>query len=139
MSEGLGFVLLRITVPLNFFSAPRIPIRSWMELERLIKNVDPSIKSAERYGFYSSHTVCLPAFLPDPETDVSWAYSFAMITFNFLGLVFVAVGHVMIFRYYFGGIIRAFPRFFPEFSQGGNETKRCNTGPFCQKDPRKRK
>ena len=74
-------------------------IRSWSKLEQLIQNIDPNLTTTYKYGYYSTHTVCLPTFFPDRETDAAWAYSLFTIWINFLGFVFIAVGYSLMFRW----------------------------------------
>ena len=74
-------------------------IRSWNELQELIKNIDPHMTPTYKYGFYSSHTVCLPKFFPDPKVDASWAYSLFMILINFIAFFFIAIGYGLMCRW----------------------------------------
>ena len=74
-------------------------IRSWNELQELIKNIDPHMTPTYKYGFYSSHTVCLPKFFPNPKVDASWAYSLFMILINFFAFFFIAIGYGLMYRW----------------------------------------
>ena len=73
-------------------------MRSWRFVENLIKSIDDDVTVGRKYGFYSSHTVCLPTFFPDQEAEVSWGYSLMIILLNFIAFVLIAIGYIIIFR-----------------------------------------
>ena len=64
----------------------------------MISNIDPKMTVDQKYGFYSTHAVCLPTYLPDRDTDTAWSYSLAMIVLNFVAFLFVAIGYAIVFR-----------------------------------------
>ena len=72
---------------------------SWKVLEELVRNVDPTLRVDQKYGFYSSHTVCLPTFLPKVSVDTAWLYSLMMILLNFFAFFFAAIGYIITFTY----------------------------------------
>ena len=52
-----------------------------------------------KFGFYSTHSVCLPTFIPHRDVDVAWAYSLMMILINFTAFFFIALAYALTFRY----------------------------------------
>ena len=73
-------------------------LRFWMELEELMRKVDPNLSLSHKYGFYSSHTVCLPTFFSNHETSRAWGYSLFMVILNFSAFIFIAIGYFLMFR-----------------------------------------
>ena len=70
----------------------------WGKLERLVGDLNPNITVAYKYGYYSSHTVCLPTLFPDPEKDISWGYSLALLLINFFAFVFILVAYIAMYK-----------------------------------------
>ena len=86
-----------ILLGVNCFFLPNH--RSWNELKNLIKVIDPNLNPNYEFGFYSSHSVCIPAFFPNKENGESWEYSLFIILLNFFAFIFIALGYGLMFRW----------------------------------------
>nr|XP_039253694.1 uncharacterized protein LOC120330817 [Styela clava] len=69
----------------------------WTLLENLVKNLNPAYIPERRFGFYSSHGVCLPRLFPDPSNDAAWGYSLMFILINFCAFIYIFVGYLIIY------------------------------------------
>nr|XP_039248516.1 uncharacterized protein LOC120326321 isoform X1 [Styela clava] len=73
-------------------------IGSWQLLEKLMYDLNPDYIPKRRFGYYSSHGVCLPNFFPAPEEDAAWGYSLVIILINFFSLFFIFAAYIVIYR-----------------------------------------
>ena len=56
----------------------------------------PEYSPGLEFGYYGQTTVCMPRFYVY-RGENAWEYSLAIITINFLSLIFIAIGYVCIF------------------------------------------
>nr|XP_039264222.1 uncharacterized protein LOC120340036 [Styela clava] len=70
---------------------------TWSLLESLISDLNSTYKVERRFGYYSTHGVCLPTLFPNPNTDTAWLYSLFILLVNFLAFIFIFIGYVKIY------------------------------------------
>ncbi|XP_039271686.2 uncharacterized protein LOC120346100 [Styela clava] len=73
-------------------------IGTWSLLESQIKDLNPEYKVQRRFGYYSTHGVCLPTLFPDRHLDTAWPYSLFIIIINFIAFFFILIGYIKIYR-----------------------------------------
>nr|XP_039255165.1 relaxin receptor 1-like [Styela clava] len=71
---------------------------TWSLLESLISDLNSTYKVERRFGYYSTHGVCLPTLFPNPDTDTAWLYSLFILIVNFLAFFVIFIGYVKIYR-----------------------------------------
>ncbi|XP_077969484.1 G-protein coupled receptor GRL101-like [Styela clava] len=71
---------------------------TWSLLESLISNLNSTYKVERRFGYYSTHGVCLPTLFPNPDTDTAWLYSLFILIVNFVAFFVIFIGYVKIYR-----------------------------------------
>ena len=78
----------------NFFSR----LTDWENFKSLVGALNPNFTVAYEYGYYSSHTVCLPTFFPDPTKDPAWGYSFLLLLLNFSAFIFMLIAYSVMYK-----------------------------------------
>nr|XP_039250278.1 G-protein coupled receptor GRL101-like [Styela clava] len=71
---------------------------TWSKVENLILKLNPEYKVKRRFGYYSTHGVCLPTLFPNRNTDTAWAYSLFFVIINFSSFVAIFIGYLKIYR-----------------------------------------
>nr|XP_039261826.1 relaxin receptor 1-like isoform X2 [Styela clava] len=71
---------------------------SWSALETMLKRLNPKFNIDQKFGYYSTHTVCLPTVFPNPMKDMAWGYSLIFLIFNFLAFFVISVGYFVIYK-----------------------------------------
>ncbi|XP_039249356.2 uncharacterized protein LOC120327042 isoform X1 [Styela clava] len=94
--EDVPKLTKRLLIMLND-SSVTYDLYGWTLLENLISKLNPTYKPDRRFGFYSSHGVCLPRLFPDPSNDAAWGYSLLFILVNFLAFIYIFVGYLIIY------------------------------------------
>nr|XP_039261881.1 uncharacterized protein LOC120338026 [Styela clava] len=71
---------------------------SWSALETMLKRLNPKFNIDRKFGYYSSHTVCLPTVFPNPMKDMAWGYSLIFLIINFLAFFVISIGYFVIYK-----------------------------------------
>ncbi|XP_077972986.1 relaxin receptor 1-like isoform X2 [Styela clava] len=71
---------------------------SWSALETMLKRLNPKFNIDRKFGYYSTHTVCLPTLFPNPIKDMAWGYSLILLIINFLAFFVISVGYFVIYK-----------------------------------------
>ena len=99
--EALGWLALKCILVLQnqIISLPyRFRTFNKSELGNVNEEDDANFTISFNYGFYSSHTVCLPSFFPDPERNPVWEYSFFLLLINFFAFFFMLIAYIFMYR-----------------------------------------
>nr|XP_039247523.1 uncharacterized protein LOC120325480 [Styela clava] len=83
---------------LNNVSSYRNSVNSWKTLNALMKTLNPSYTMKRKFGYYSTHGVCLPTLFPDREQDTAWMYSLLIIFVNLVAFSFIVIAYIFIYR-----------------------------------------
>ncbi|XP_077968442.1 relaxin receptor 1-like [Styela clava] len=83
---------------LNNVSYYRNSVNSWKTLNALMKTLNPSYTMKRKFGYYSTHGVCLPTLFPDREQDTAWMYSLLIIFVNLVAFSFIVIAYIFIYR-----------------------------------------
>ncbi|XP_077972282.1 G-protein coupled receptor GRL101-like [Styela clava] len=75
-----------------------LDIKSWKTLELLTSKLDRNFTIIEKFGYYSTHSVCLPKFFPDRFADSSWGYSLLFLLLNFCSFFLIVPAYILIYR-----------------------------------------
>lgn len=73
-------------------------------MKELIADVHPNITPLYQFGYYSTHTVCLPTFFPNPAEDQGWGYTLLLLTINFIAFVFMLFAYIILYRFGYSSI-----------------------------------
>lgn len=70
---------------------------SWMELEGIVKSINPQFAGWKYYGFYSEFSICIPV-LVNSLGQPFWEFSLSVISFNFLLYLMVPIFYWKVYK-----------------------------------------
>lgn len=71
-------------------------IGTWSLLDKLVSKLSRNTKRAATYGFYSTHSVCLPKLFPNGR-EPGWWYSLIFLILNFVSFLIIAAAYVAVY------------------------------------------
>nr|XP_039256241.1 uncharacterized protein LOC120332960 [Styela clava] len=74
-----------------------LPLNSWSTLDIMLKRLHPDFSIGRKFGYYSTHTVCLPTLFPKRTVDVSWVYSTIVLVVNCSLFFLIMIGCILIY------------------------------------------
>lgn len=89
--------LPRLPMPLKLSSSSIGRFSEWDNVASMIAAVNSNITAVYTFGYYSSHTVCLPTLFPN-RIDRAWHYTLLLLIINFMAFVFMLVAYVLLYR-----------------------------------------
>ena len=79
------------------FKSIHSQIGSWSLLERLVQKLSRNATIKGKYGFYSTHSVCLPMLFPNGR-EPGWWYSLIFLIVNFTSFLIIAAAYVGVYK-----------------------------------------
>nr|XP_039248811.1 uncharacterized protein LOC120326557 [Styela clava] len=89
---------LLTTAKYSNYPTESLPTDSWSTLEKSFIRIIPEFEIKQKFGYYSTHSICLPTLLPDRNNDTAWAYAMLIIILNFLFFFFILVANIILYR-----------------------------------------